>query len=272
MGEAHRVQFEREVAALKRFSRWDPQHLVKLLATYQYEGHYHLIFPWANGNLQDFWSHRPTPEKSYDGLRWIAKQCHGLMEALNRLHNDDFSAVDAQKPKGGSRLLNVKDATGKSGRHGDIKPKNILWFEEAGGPVLKLCDFGLASFHRKVSELQEYESLLGSTSYRAPEFDVEKRVSPMYDMWAMGCVFLEFISWYVLGYKEGVDEFTNVRLRDDVEVVKQDTFFQLVTRSVGQETKFGARQKASVKEVSFRRIREDLEHGKHGGAYTGLAY
>ena len=227
-----------------------------MLATYFYERHYHLIFPWADGNLQDFWKKFPKPQKSYEQLLWIAKQCHGLTEALNRLHNDDFGAAEALTPKNGGKHLDVKDNAHKSGRHGDIKPKNILWFEEAGGPVLKLCDFGLTKFHRKVSEFQQYETLLGSRTYRAPEFDLTNGVSPMYDMWALGCVFLEFISWYLLGYQEGIVNFSQERLDDDIEIVKEDTYF--IIREKG--AKLGACQKKCVKKVSVLASNVSLRH------------
>jgi serine/threonine protein kinase len=41
-----------------------------------------------------------------------------------------------------------------------------------------------------------------SQSYQSPEIMMPNgRLTSQYDVWALGCVFLEFVSWYVGGYE-----------------------------------------------------------------------
>ena len=70
--------------------------------------------------------------------------------------------------------------------HGDIKLENILIFEIADGPLVKLADFGFcAAYHTE--QMQDYK--LGSLGYCAPEiildFDI---VGPELDIWSSGIV------------------------------------------------------------------------------------
>jgi serine/threonine protein kinase len=161
------------------------------------------------------------------------------------LHNDEFSISHTQA----SESLGIPPAQSVTARHGDIKPANILWFITKEGIVLKLSDFGLTRFHREVSQFRMYDRLVGSRTYRAPECDLKQPISPMYDMWSLGCVFLEFLSWYMLGFEEGVDDFAVQRVKDDTTPhVRQDSFFNAVMTETG--AKFGAYLKASVIRVS----------------------
>jgi serine/threonine protein kinase len=142
------------------------------------------------------------------------------------------------------------------GRHGDLKPENILWFKNYKDNdhnsfmgVLKISDFGLTRFH-KTASTSRTDPFGISPTYRAPEYDVRKKVSQSYDVWSLGCVILEFITWYILGSEE-VQAFEHHRVEDDNSIVKEDVFFNHVkkTGSDGQ-TKYGARFKLSVANVS----------------------
>jgi len=234
--------FDFEVDALKRFTNEAKnKHLIKLLATYYHQGHYNLIFPWADGNLREYWDGTEAPEHTYQNLLWIADQVAGLTEALKMLHNNEFGVnYDPDS---------LSTPPAETARHGDIKPANILFFKTKDGIVLKLSDFGLTRFHRKVSEIRMYEKLVGSRTYRAPEIDLKRGVSRMYDMWALGCVFLEFLSWYVYGCEDGVEQFSVQRVKEDYQkTMKQDSFFNVAVNDAG--AKFGAFLKPCVISVS----------------------
>ncbi|KAK7974509.1 hypothetical protein PG989_016357 [Apiospora arundinis] len=57
--------FNREVQALMRFSGKGNGHVITLLATYYHQEHYHLVFPWADGDLRSFWKQMPDPPAIY---------------------------------------------------------------------------------------------------------------------------------------------------------------------------------------------------------------
>jgi serine/threonine protein kinase len=113
------------------------------------------------------------------------------------------------------------------GRHGDIKPENILWFS---GPrpftenykgILKITDFGIAEFSTKPAvDRKRRGDTPNSATCCAPEIDLPVQVgggliNPSYDVWALGCVYLELITWW-LGAWEYVEKFAPRRLMPDL--------------------------------------------------------
>lgn len=65
----------------------------------------------------------------------------------------------------------------------------------------------------------------------------------------MGCIFLEFITWYLLG-KEGVDEFARQRLADDPSLdMASDIFFTI--RNETSRSSSAVMVKPAVLEVSL---------------------
>ena len=149
------------------------------------------------------------PEHTSDTLIWIARQCVGLAQAVKALHQP--ISLEAQI----SPSDNASPNTAWVGRHGDIKPENILYFYGAESAVLQLSDFGLTRFHRPVSEHRMYDNLAGSRTYRSPECDMREPISRSFDIWALGCVYLEFLVWYTMGYEDGVEAFAKERIDDD---------------------------------------------------------
>ncbi|KAI1125876.1 kinase-like domain-containing protein [Nemania abortiva] len=193
--------FDREVEALSRFRDDGNPHLVKLLATYHDGKYYHLMFPLANGDLRDHWRLYPSPKQSYEKTLWIAEQCFGIAEALRKIRNDEFSNASNR----GLIEMYMK------GRHGDVKPENILLFPSSNDNantvdhsqgVLALSDFGHTRFHRDPSANQKRPHTFAvSWMYRAPEYDLGGEISPAWDIWSLGCVYLEFIVWYLQGWE-----------------------------------------------------------------------
>lgn len=177
-------------------------HLIKLLAVWRQNNAWRLLLPWADGNLWDYWEHHRHLHRDSDLIRWMVDQFHGLAEALRQIHRRRSNDLDA-------RL---------SGIHGDIKPHNILWFK--GRPEdsnkmgrLVICDFGFTSFHTKAS-ISRVAPEGHSPTYKAPEFG-QHHISRAYDIWSLGCVYLEFITWYLMGYKAVKYTFPKLRESDD---------------------------------------------------------
>jgi serine/threonine protein kinase len=134
-----------------------------------------------------------TPPRDHSLARWVSKVILVLAEGLQMIHRPEVP---------GSTENN-------RGRHGNLKPENILRFkgpgcDGLGGPtgVLQICDFGLADFNSTQSALVPAGNIGGLThAYRTPEWDVSNPISPLYDIWSLGCVLLEFVTWYILGAK-----------------------------------------------------------------------
>ncbi|KAK8086078.1 kinase-like protein [Apiospora phragmitis] len=198
--------YTREVGVLQRFngSQKGHPHLIKLLMAFKHGMEMHLLFPWASGNLYQLWKANPEPKQSNETVQWLIKQCSGLANGLAKLHRHDSWRQDQDGRKD------------QLGRHGDIKPPNILWFASFDEPTqsqknhLVLADFGLTIFHSSSgnTELTTANRLRGcSGTYRPPEVDLKNgKIVQSYDIWSLACVYLEFITWYLLGFKKTYNE------------------------------------------------------------------
>jgi serine/threonine protein kinase len=187
-----------------------------------------LIFPWADGDLRSFWS----AEKRYVGdpciIPWLSEQCHELATAVAAIH-EGYETPSDDYPGESQHVF---------GRHGDIKPTNILWFPHpqkdkeaklANLGQLILGDFGLAAFHRRDSRSNlTSTNIPRSMTYSAPEFVTRETVSRATDIWALGCIFLEFVTWYLEGAHAVNEEFPEIRATADIFGIRSDTFFVVV--------------------------------------------
>ena len=126
----------------------------------------------------------------------------------------------------------------KYGRHGDINPGNILWYDDSDADheglngTLKLADFGQAELNTLLSRTQPRD-VANTLTYRPPESDLQpKIVRQSYDIWCLGCAYLELISWQ-LGGEALLTKFTRRRMTPDVFQNNHltGTFFQVVRNS-----------------------------------------
>lgn len=175
-------------------------HVIDLLCTYKKGGKYHLVFPWADGSLRKYWRERPEPAFDVRTLLWSLKQMVGIASGLSLIHQFNDGTL--------------------FGRHGDIKADNILWFarlqdyDDSDG-VLQIADMGLASFHRLGSRSNvNPASITVPSTYSPPDAFRGRSISRSWDIWSLGCMYLEFVTWIVLGY-EAIEEFSNWRGSDD---------------------------------------------------------
>src|SRR5271167_3938422 len=79
--------FRAESSMLNTLRILNHPHLVKLIATYQIGQSYCLMFPWADGNLRDFWNRDDTNPLTSKSIEWVLQQMVGLCDALKELHN-----------------------------------------------------------------------------------------------------------------------------------------------------------------------------------------
>jgi serine/threonine protein kinase len=227
---------------LSVLNRKNHRHLVKLLATYKYKHKYHLLFPFARANLRALWTFVAMPQWDRATFLWVISQLSGLVSALHLVHNfptgkhplgSDKTSKEASRtrPSLPASLKVAKDEE-KYGRHGDIKPENILWDSESEDSaltgILILADFGLGRFHRLESRSrQDPAKINGSHTYAPPEITLGRPVSRAYDIWSLGCVFLEFITWLLEG-SVGLDEFHRQRGAMAYDGVDDDTYYTII--------------------------------------------
>jgi serine/threonine protein kinase len=244
--------FNQEVTVLRKLStsKHTHVHLITLLATYKYHAAYHLIFPWADADLFDYWnqSEEAPPEDGQMGT-WMIEQCRGLASGLNSIHRyatfsgtsilDAFTLPSGPETEEQCRATRTEDVKVNQsirnlfGRHGDLKPQNILWYPDSrttgGHGILKITDFGVTRFNTEnMWDTQKTGKLPNSPTYRSPENDLDGKLTTACDVWALGCVYLEFVTWY-FGGSRLIKEHGTSRLAPDPRManMRTDTFFTI---------------------------------------------
>ncbi|RSL93552.1 hypothetical protein CEP52_013205 [Fusarium oligoseptatum] len=199
-------KYKSEFNMLATFSKTEDPHLVPLRAAYRLRNACYFIFDWADTDLSRYWTFtEPRPPFNKDTVIWVAKQCYGLANGLQTIHRYgsieqstyQSSATDAYETVPGRKLY---------GRHGDIKPQNILLFKDPEDPdgrgILRICDFGQAELHSAHSRSNRPNTDVAiSLFYRPPECDIKGgTISRSYDIWTIGCLYLEFVAWMLGGW------------------------------------------------------------------------
>ncbi|KAK5637228.1 hypothetical protein RRF57_012940 [Xylaria bambusicola] len=245
------IPFQQEFKNLKRVET--RTHLLTVYAAYRRGKQYSFIFPWADGgSLDELWAKNPlvlkekmcggTHEDSDAGrtqrfITWLAGQFCGLTGrcGLGFLHDTQ----DLTPPQ--QNLVVPEETEKKFGIHGDIKPGNILYFEQeeakggSGLGLFKISDFGLTGFHSTLTKSQAGPPGPHSPTYRAPEFrEYAAYLSRKYDIWSLGCVMLQFLTWLISG-PDGLKQFDDARVKDmdqtDLQIA-DDKFF-IITQNGG---------------------------------------
>ena len=240
------------------------KHLIKLLLTFRHGEKFYLLFEWADGNLEEFWETHSFQPPTALCERWAAEQCLGLARAVRQIHG----LTTWQKIRRSSSFDSLIEAERDWGRHGDIKPENILWFREHGHDrdLLVMSDLGLTRYHSQFSKSFVPRSHIDGCSwaYRPPELDMIERISQKYDIWSLGCVFLEFCVWFLQGHDEVV-AFSFQRADEDVityEGVKIEKFFNMEKLEDG-------RRRPHVKKV-VKEVRPPKTKSRHTKRHTAI--
>lgn len=170
---------------------------------------------------------------------WLVEQCLGIASALVSIHGPlDHGSGELR------RLL-----------HADIKPENILCFRDpasVGPPVLKLADFGEAKFIESGVPLKA-SKVAHVLTYRPPEHSPQGVITLNYDVWCLGCLFLDFVTWAILG-QEGIDNFRADREDEGNDSVQlaEDTFFRRDPASIlSSKWRLGFSKKPKVENARF---------------------
>ena len=231
-----------EIRVLQNLSkaRHAHDHLISLLATYEQDEHICLILPWAKMDLAQYWENT-DPRSFRDDIAlstWLRQQSCGLAGAVSHMHHYKTYSGTLMLPGITSAELEAEEVPNRPqsigsngprnekrlfGRHGDIKPQNILWYPPASNAesstpnfgILRLSDFGTAHFSDNDGiSVRDRNDIPCSTSYQSPEHRLRQgTISLQCDVWALGCVYLEFVCWYFGGY-EDLQAFERERKRE----------------------------------------------------------
>ena len=162
-------------------------------------------------------------------LLWFLEQLLGLANALHNLHN----FADKRSPASASTLVAPSPEVRKSGWHHDIKPENILYYQDIGAKhgTFRIADFGSGKVHTYRSGSVNTRSPNGTLTYEPPEAKLEGATSRPYDVWSLGCVFLELLIWAIFN-NEAVEGFTAERVarrfpESRTDAFEDDAFWQM---------------------------------------------
>ncbi|KAL2128807.1 hypothetical protein VTI74DRAFT_8613 [Chaetomium olivicolor] len=218
------------------------------------------------------------PQNDESTAPWLAEQCRGLASGLAMIHRYKRTSTDSVLDARGMAEVQSKMEVANRrapeeqggcdrilfGRHGDIKPENILWFQGPPGKngskcILKITDFGAAEFTIQ-DTVPRTRGVPASPMYQPPEAYVpltDAVIGTSYDIWGLGCIYLEFITWCFGGWKY-IETFLDKRLAHDNIFYKfaTGTFF-----SVTANDETGV-PKAEIKESVHQFINELHSHPK----------
>jgi serine/threonine protein kinase len=149
----------------------------------------YMISPRAVEDMKEWMSRRNSVIRHDE----IYEAMLGLVSALTYIH----------KELGGEVVF-----------HHDIKPANILRFEE-NGPIWKICDFGSSNVKPVDDTMTQHAE--HTRSYAPPEYFLEgKKSGRAADVFSLGCVFLELGTILRYGWgDEGLCEFEKLRKNND---------------------------------------------------------
>jgi serine/threonine protein kinase len=210
LGSQTEVDFHNALNLLNTLSETSHPHIAGHLASWTHRKKFYMLFPCAETNLGNFLRLRPHPELTNSNVRWLLSQLKGLAEGVRHIHilgpaglGPDGLTADDPAPR----------KEGRSGFHHNLKPQNILVFagdnlngrEPAISEIsLKISGFGAERINVILSQSDlgrsifepEYNALVrGDPAYSGPDHALEHKASRPYDIWSLGCVFLEVLLW-----------------------------------------------------------------------------
>ena len=191
-----------------------------------------MLFPYAQCNLRQYMSSEGFGLLTKGNIMWLLRQFRGLAEALKDIHNlsiADTAATASTAPT----LAALPPGTQKAGWHHDLKPENILFFSSTGSArgSFRVADFGSSKIHTYRSGSVNTHSPNGTLTYEPPEAKIEGAMSRPYDVWSLGCVFLELLIWAILDFPS-VKKFANERYAkrspgSPTDILEDDGFWQM---------------------------------------------
>jgi hypothetical protein len=210
-------------------------HLLKSYTGFKQANKLYIISDQAAHDLMHAFENTNPGEHTFVTRAWLQAQMLGLAGALAAVH---------------------KIGTAKAGYIHDIKPPNVLVFSTQD-PVLKLADWGCANVNLLNDDSSHKTATMGDNAYHPPESDKvpesdkgsendkdsedseddkdpedtesdkdSKKMNSMpYDVWSMGCLYMDLLVWFTEG-KRGYKQFAAARESQpkSTETDKDDSF------------------------------------------------
>jgi serine/threonine protein kinase len=207
---------------IEKLANHPHEHITPYLATWIRGGVPCILFPRAKYNLRTFMSTTEEPKMTQSFVLWFLEQLKGLAGAVDHFHwiGEERSApgtsrgANRDQSRLGHDLKTNQKKMGLAGLHHDLKAENILIFEKQAtdsrpAGVFKISDFGAGRFaDLALGEISApVKAARGTLTYKAPD---EKPSRP-FDLWALGCVFLELLIWAVTPEQDGGKGFSHRR-------------------------------------------------------------
>ncbi|KAJ5593075.1 hypothetical protein N7537_009979 [Penicillium hordei] len=180
-----RFQVEMKQLKLLRSSPTKHERIVSHLAMFFIGKDLNIIMPWAHMDLEDFLTggYNEMPSTT-DLLKDLIQESRGVASAIHFLHKN----LQLESLGEDSRHVAIC--------HADLKPRNILVFEQEGSStgVWRISDFGVSRVAKRVlsgtgrrdsgysASLIDHPPRGGP--YRAPEATSQRRS----DVWSFGCI------------------------------------------------------------------------------------
>jgi serine/threonine protein kinase len=199
------------------------------LAAWEQSGIFYMLFPKAECSLKTFLNEQSAPSTSDETFLQLVQQLINLSHALDSIHNLRGPLVGAQTQRtnepqqadsqGLTVPLDRLTIRQQTGYHHDLKPDNILIFP---GGMWTINDFGTARIHEAVANSSYRTPNLngGEATYAPPDYESRGESSRPYDIWSLGCIFLEVLIWlFSSGSGKGLADFATQRMLDEGESV-----------------------------------------------------
>ena len=232
--------FQNESRMLGLLAKMPHPHITRHLALWSQEDKFYMLFPLAEQNLRQYIKQTNHPSLTKENVLWLLEQFKGLADGVRQIHN-----LTGLGPGMLDRRLNINQKRERTGFHHDLKPENILVFldsqrdsdDQVTGRTWKIADFGSARIGLILSgsgsggqERSYFTSNLshGDTAYGAPDYELEKKTSRPYDMWSLGCIFLECLLWVFGKPDSSPADFAAERMKIPDRLANQDSAFWYV--------------------------------------------
>ena len=242
--------FEAEGSTIKQFIQATKRHenILVTKASLEWGDTYSLFFDLAKYSLWEYFNDSNISITTLEQKKKVFSHTIGLAGALAYLHDELFIAST------GEQLCCY---------HLDLKPTNILVFEEGDNIIWKISDFGISQIKRipasraARSEAEHRISFLNrifrpdksgadpssgvantrdAGTYTAPETRRKtERVTRASDVWSLGCIMSLMLSFLDNG-SDGIEHFGNARMNKF-----DDYFYDSFTPFFGAEPRASLR-------------------------------
>ena len=207
-----------------------------------------MLFPFAEGgNLKSYLLRQEAPTLTKDFVLWLLTQMRDLAAAIQHIYNSaSLLNKNMSKPESSDRT-NAQLSTGHRRRPShtgilyDLKPEKVLLFsdKQTDRTFWRISDFGLAEINEIVlsgsitqpEHTYANKGKQGDPSYSAPDEELQQKTSRKYDIWSLGCIYLEILIWVFGRGGEELREFQEERLIVSEPQAIQDQKFWYVSRT-----------------------------------------